>query len=87
MTKTSLRIALAFAALAGSTLNAMAVSPQVRVACRSDYFAFCSAHAVGSPALRKCMMSNASRLSQGCKNALVASGEAGKTNVARKSGN
>jgi hypothetical protein len=82
-----LKIALAAAALAVSSANAFAISQQVRVACRGDYFAFCSAHAVGSPALRQCMRAHAKQLSSGCKTALINSGEAGKTSVARRAGN
>ena len=77
-------LALALAALAGSSASAFAVSQQVKISCRADYFAHCSEHAVGSDGLRQCMRAHASQLSRGCKDALVASGEAGKTNVARK---
>jgi len=84
MTKTGIKAALALAALAISSGSAFAISQQVRVACRADYFSSCSDHAVGSPALRQCMRGHAKQLSRGCKVALVASGEAGKTSVARK---
>lgn len=84
MTKTGIRIALTLAALAVSGGSALAVSQQVKVACRGDYFAFCSAHSVGSPGVRQCMRAHAKQLSQGCKSALIASGEAGKSYVARK---
>ena len=87
MKTNGIKIALAFAALAVSSVNAFAVSQQVRVSCRGDYFAFCSQHSVGSPALRQCMRAHAKQLSQGCKTALINSGEAGKTNVARRAGN
>lgn len=81
----SLKIALAVGALTVSASSAFAVSSQVRVACRGDYFAFCSQHEVGSQALRQCMRAHAKQLSSGCKSALLSSGEAGKTSVARRS--
>jgi hypothetical protein len=82
--KNGLKFALAFAALAISGSSAFAISQQVKVACRGDYFAFCSQHAVGSQSLRQCMRAHAKQLSGGCKSALIASGEAGKTAVANK---
>ena len=78
-----LKIALALAALTVTSANAFAVSSQVRINCRGDYFAFCSQHAVGSQALRQCMRAHSKQLSQGCKTALIQSGEAGKQSVAR----
>ncbi len=83
MKTNGIKIALALAALAASSANAFAVSQQVRVACRGDYFAYCSEHAVGSQALRQCMRSHAKQLSSGCKTALIKSGEAGKTAITR----
>lgn len=82
-----IKIALALAALAVSGSNALAISPQVKAACRGDYFAFCSQHAVGSSGLRQCMRAHAKSLSSGCKSALISSGEAGKTTVANKPSN
>lgn len=64
---------------------ASAVSLLVQRACMSDYYSFCSQHAVGSSSLRRCMSSNGSRLSQRCVNALVAAGEVSKTEVERRS--
>jgi hypothetical protein len=69
-----------FAVLAGSILSflstdALAVSRAVRKACRSDYLSYCAQHEVGSSALRSCMKSNRYKLSDGCTNALLASGE------------
>ena len=60
-------------ALISQVTQAAAVSPAVRVACLSDYLTNCSAHSVGS------------RLSKGCINALVASGEVSKAEVSRRS--
>jgi hypothetical protein len=84
MKVSGIKYVLALAALAASGSSALAISQQVKVACRGDYFAYCSAHAVGSPGLRQCMRANAKQLSAGCKSALIASGEAGKTTVAKK---
>jgi len=55
--------------------SAEAVSDRVRAACTSDYFTHCSAHEVGSPALRQCMRSVGVGLSKPCLTALVADGE------------
>lgn len=65
-----------WAALAVAT-PAMAepVSPAVKRACANDYFAHCSMHPVGTPAVRKCMRAVGPRLSQGCISALVVAGE------------
>jgi hypothetical protein len=72
-----------FAVLAGSILSFLstdvfAVSRTVRKACREDYFSFCNQHEVGSSALRSCMKKNRYKLSDGCTNALLASGEVAK---------
>lgn len=64
--------------------GAFAVSSAVRVACMSDYFAYCSRHEVGSSGLRQCMRSAGSKLSKRCINALVSAGEVSKTEVARR---
>lgn len=58
--------------------DALAVSRVVRKACRQDYFAFCSQHKVGSSGLRTCMKKNRYKLSDGCTNALLESGEVAK---------
>lgn len=61
------------------------VSRSVRRACVSDYFAFCSAHRVGSPSLRKCMRDAGGKLSRGCFEALVAAGEVSRAEVSKRS--
>jgi adenylate kinase len=68
---------LAAIVLAFSVNQAFAVSREVRIACRADYFAHCSMHAVGSPGVRKCMRDVGPNLSRPCIGALIASGEAG----------
>lgn len=55
--------------------TAEAVSDQVRMSCREDYYAHCPNHALGSSNLRKCMKTAGPKLSPGCIKALVASGE------------
>ncbi len=51
------------------------VNPAVKRACANDYFAHCSMHPVGTPAVRQCMRAVGPRLSKRCINALVAAGE------------
>jgi hypothetical protein len=75
---------LAVTAFAVSGTPAAAISSQVKIACKADYFAHCSAHAVGSPGLRQCMRNVGRRLSPGCINALVAAGEVPRTKVANR---
>jgi hypothetical protein len=74
-----------FAALALTTAlwagPASAVSEAVTSACRDDYFAYCSAHAVGSEGLRQCMRTNGASLSLGCVYALIKAGEVTLTEV------
>lgn len=62
--------------------QAYAVSLAVKLACRDDYFAHCSMHAVGSPGVRKCMRDVGPRLSQGCISALADAGEIKKAKIA-----
>lgn len=79
--------AFASAALAVSavvTTSAGAVSGNVRQACMSDYFAYCSQHAVGSASLRSCMRSNGPKLSKSCLNALISAGEVSQSTVAKR---
>jgi hypothetical protein len=66
-----------------ATTSAGAVSQRLKNACRDDYFTHCSAHAVGSTGLRKCMRARQAYLSDRCLHALVAAGEASKADVRR----
>jgi hypothetical protein len=75
--------ALAAAAAVLPLSPAGAVSGQVRSACASDYLTHCSNFDPESAATRRCMRAVGSRLSQGCINALVVSGEV-KAKVARR---
>ena len=74
----------AFATTAITVTEAGAVSARVKVACASDYFAYCRAHAVGSPGVRQCMRAAGPKLSKRCINALVASGEVSASEVAKR---
>jgi adenylate kinase len=69
---------LAAIVLAFSVNQAFAVSRAVKIACRADYFAHCSMHAVGSPELRQCMRAVGPNLSRPCIAALIAAGEVGE---------
>lgn len=55
-----------------------------QLSCASDYYAYCSKHAVGSPGVRKCMNDNGARLSNACINALISDGEISKEEVQRR---
>lgn len=84
---TSFRTALAAAAAFAAVLapqQASAVSLGVKMACASDYYAYCSQHAVGSPGVRSCMRANGHNLSNRCVNALVKAGEVSKSVVQRR---
>jgi hypothetical protein len=63
--------------------SAGAVSERVKNACRSDYYAHCGDHAVGSASLRFCMRRAQDRLSRTCLKELVAAGEVTKADIRR----
>jgi hypothetical protein len=63
-----------------------AVSGQVRSACAGDYLTHCANFAPDSAETRRCMRAVGSRLSEGCINALVVSGEV-KAKIARRVSN
>ena len=75
---------LALLANTHSATEASAVSARVKIACASDYFAYCRAHAVGTPGVRRCMREAGPKLSKRCVNALVAEGEVSEADVARR---
>lgn len=60
-----------------------AVTERVKQACKSDYFAHCNEHAVGSASLRVCMRRAQNLLSKTCLKALADDGEASKEEVER----
>jgi hypothetical protein len=80
-----LAAAIALAAAIVPAGQAAAVSSQVRFACAGDYLTHCSSFAPESAETRRCMRAIGHKLSQGCINALVASGEVSKAEVARRS--
>ncbi len=79
--------ALAAAAWVLPITQASAVSARVKVACSSDYFAYCSMHKVGTPGVRQCMRSAGPKLSKRCLNALISEGEVSQDEVARRAAN
>lgn len=74
----------AAAVLAVPVHSAGAVGFMTQLSCASDYYAYCSKHAVGSPGVRKCMNENGARLSTACINALISDGEISKEEVQRR---
>jgi hypothetical protein len=89
MITTSKRTRLAAAAgLAGLGLlapEAFAYSEAVTSACTGDYLTYCSDYDENSAKGQQCMRAVSAKLSQGCVNALVASGEVSKSPIARRS--
>jgi hypothetical protein len=71
-TALALAAGLFMAVLSGS---AAAYSDAVQNNCKGDYLNFCSAHAIGSTGMRRCMEANGKNLSTKCLNALVDAGE------------
>lgn len=65
--------------------QAFAYSDAVVRACTDDYLAHCSAYDEDSAQGERCMRAVGAKLSQGCIDALVASGEVSKSEVARRS--
>lgn len=59
------------------------ITQRIKTACRNDYFAHCSQHAVGSSSLRSCMRRSQDLLSKTCLKALVDDGEVSKEDVKR----
>jgi hypothetical protein len=80
MSKTLFLIAVLLL-LAVSGYEAAAVSKRVKDACRADYRAYCSAHEVGSEALRSCMRSVKHKLSKRCVRVLAEEGEASDADI------
>jgi hypothetical protein len=57
----------------------------VRFACAGDYLTNCSSFDPDSAETRRCMRAVGHKLSKSCVDALVASGEVAKSEVARRS--
>ena len=68
-------LTLAGLALVSGGSAAIAQDSRVRSACSGDYHRFCPSYQVGSAQLRSCMRQAGKRLSPGCVDALVDSGE------------
>ncbi len=85
----SLRLAIAAAAaisaLTAPQGDAHALTLKVKLACASDYYAYCSDHAPESQGVRQCMRANGLKLSKRCVDALVGAGEVSREEVARRS--
>jgi hypothetical protein len=64
--------------------QAFAYSEAVITACTDDYLTYCSAYDENSTQGERCMRAVGAKLSQGCINALVASGEVSKSAVVRR---
>ena len=64
--------------------QAFAYSEAVISACTDDYLTYCGAYDENSAQGERCMRAVGAKLSQGCVNALVASGEASKSAVGRR---
>ena len=85
--RSALAAAVALSALVLANAQAFAFSSSVINACADDYLAYCSSYDIDGSQVRQCMRSVGTKLSQGCLNALVASGEVSKSEVARRSAN
>lgn len=85
MTHRAVRFAAASAVLVCllHSATAHAVNAGVRIACKTDYQAYCAQFRVGSREVRACMRANLTRLSLGCRTALRHSGEATPDDIAR----
>jgi hypothetical protein len=77
--------ALSIACLAGTAQAAETnYSKAVQKSCKLDYKKFCGDYGLETAALRNCMDRNGDKLSNGCVNALVASGEVSRAEVDRR---
>ena len=82
--KTTLAAAGGLVGLALLATQAFAYSEAVTSACTDDYLTYCSAYDENSTQGQRCMRAVGAKLSQGCINALVASGEVSKSAVGRR---
>jgi hypothetical protein len=81
----TLAAAACLAGLAVLATPAFAYSEAVTSACTGDYLTYCGSYDENSAKGAQCMRAVGAKLSQGCVNALVASGEVSKSEVARRS--
>ena len=73
-------VALMMATLSAAQAPA-AITMRVKIACRGDYYRYCSSYAVPSPALRSCMRSVKDKLASGCLRALMTAGEISESDL------
>lgn len=64
--------------------KAEATSLRVKLACASDYYAYCSQHNSRSAEAKKCMRANGRRLSNRCISALIEDGHVSASYVAKR---
>lgn len=83
--RNALAIAVGVAVLAFPGAQAFAYSSSVISACTDDYLAYCGSYDEDSSKGAQCMRAAGSKLSKGCIDALVASGEVSKSDVASRS--
>ena len=83
--RATLAAAACLASLAPLATSAFAYSEAVTSACTGDYLTYCSSYDEDSAKGQQCMRAAGAKLSQGCVNALVASGEVSKSAVASRS--
>ena len=67
--------AVSLATLVVPQAPANAYSFRTKMACATDYYAYCSQHGIESQGLRQCMNTNGSKLTTSCIKALIAEGE------------
>ena len=82
--KATLAAAGGLVGLALLATQAFAYSEAVTSACTDDYLTYCSAYDENSAQGQKCMRAVGGKISQGCINALVASGEVSKSAGGRR---
>jgi hypothetical protein len=82
--RTAIAAAVTLGVMSLQVAPAFAVSTAVKMACMTDYFSYCSAHQVGSQALRQCMRNAGPNLSKRCVNALISAGEVSQAEVSRR---
>ncbi|MDX2259898.1 MAG: hypothetical protein NW205_13415 [Hyphomicrobiaceae bacterium] len=68
-------------AIATAASEASAYDMALARACMGDYMSYCSQHKPTSPGMNACFRANGTKLSQGCKKAVVAGGYASAADV------
>lgn len=79
-----LKSAIAIGAMGVGGHQASALDLGVKLACASDYYAYCSQHSPSSPGVRSCMRANGANLSKRCVSALISAGEVSSDEVVRR---